>query len=150
MRKNLQKGFTLIELLVVIAIIGLLASIILASLNSARVKARDARREADMKEVQTALELYYNDHNAYIINTTAITTNAGFATALNALSTGGYMSTIPSDPGSNVYKYITNASGSFYCLGVNTEGTPPSSSCNTTSLGTTAPATGTGAYNVGP
>jgi type II secretion system protein G len=60
-----NRGFTLIELLVVIAIIGLLSSIILASLNGARAKARNARRQADLKELQTALELYYNDHNAY-------------------------------------------------------------------------------------
>ena len=58
-------GFTLIELLVVIAIIGMLSSVILASLNSARAKGRDARRMADLREVQKALEMYYHDHNAY-------------------------------------------------------------------------------------
>ncbi len=46
-----QKGFTLIELLVVIAIIGLLSSVVLASLNSARAKARDARRVSDLKQI---------------------------------------------------------------------------------------------------
>lgn len=53
-----KKGFTLIELLVVIAIIGVLASIVLASLNTARKKARDSRRIADVKQIQLALELY--------------------------------------------------------------------------------------------
>ena len=59
------KGFTLIELLVVIAIIGVLATIVLASLNSARTKGQDATRISDVKSLETALELYYNDHNTY-------------------------------------------------------------------------------------
>jgi prepilin-type N-terminal cleavage/methylation domain-containing protein len=59
-------GFTLIELLVVIAIIGILASVVLASMNSARKKARDARRLSDLKQLQSALELYSDAHgNVY-------------------------------------------------------------------------------------
>jgi len=58
-------GFTLIELLVVISIIGLLASIVLVSLNRARSKARDAKRLGDLKQIKTALELYYNQYNSY-------------------------------------------------------------------------------------
>lgn len=53
-----KRGFTLIELLVVIAMIGILASIVLVSLTSARVKSRDARRLTDIRSFQTALELY--------------------------------------------------------------------------------------------
>lgn len=64
-----RKGFTIIELLVVIAIIGLLASIILASLNSARKRARDARRYADLAQIANALEMYYDDHNSYPVTT---------------------------------------------------------------------------------
>lgn len=63
----MKRGFTLIELLVVIAIIGMLSSVILASLNSARTKARDASRQASMKSLQVALELYYSTNNAYPI-----------------------------------------------------------------------------------
>ena len=62
---NFKKGFTLIELLVVVAIIGVLASVVLASLNSARAKARDARRLGDIRSIKNALELYYNDHGYY-------------------------------------------------------------------------------------
>ncbi|MFA6407957.1 MAG: type II secretion system protein [Candidatus Paceibacterota bacterium] len=60
-----QRGFTLIELLVVISIIGLLSSIVLASLNTAREKARDAKRQEDLHSIQVALELYYITHGAY-------------------------------------------------------------------------------------
>jgi len=62
---NNKSGFTLIELLVVIAIIGVLASVVLASLNSARKKSRDARRVADIKQVQLALELYFDSKGGY-------------------------------------------------------------------------------------
>jgi len=63
--KNFIQGFTLIELLVVIAIIGILSSVVLASLNSARAKGQDAARMADVKSLKTAMEMYYNDNGGY-------------------------------------------------------------------------------------
>lgn len=60
-----QKGFTLIELLVVIAIIGVLSSVILASLNTARTKSRDAKRISDLRQLQVALEFHFDDTGTY-------------------------------------------------------------------------------------
>ena len=87
MMKSYKRGFTLIELLVVIAIIGILASIVLASLDSARKKGRDARRIADVKQLQLALELYYDANNAFPLSLSVAN-----------LVTPGYISTIPADP----------------------------------------------------
>jgi prepilin-type N-terminal cleavage/methylation domain-containing protein len=64
---NQKAGFTLIELLVVIAIIGTLASVVLASLNTARGKARDANRQSSLNQISKALEFYYNDCGSYIV-----------------------------------------------------------------------------------
>ncbi len=59
------QGFTLIELLVVIAIIGLLSSVVLASLNSARIKGNDSRRIQEMVEIQKAVEAFNADYGHY-------------------------------------------------------------------------------------
>lgn len=60
-----KKGFTLIELLVVISIIGILSSTILVSMQGARAKARDARRLQDMRQIVTALQLYWDKYETY-------------------------------------------------------------------------------------
>ena len=83
-----EKGFTLIELLVVIAIIGILSSVVLASLNSARVKARDTRRVADLKQIQVAEELYY-DANGFYASSIALLVGGG---------SGQSLATLPLDP----------------------------------------------------
>ncbi len=67
MRRN-RRGFTLIELMVVISIISLLSSIVLASVKTVRMKARDARRKEDLHNIYTALHLYY-DEKGYLPHT---------------------------------------------------------------------------------
>jgi prepilin-type N-terminal cleavage/methylation domain-containing protein len=132
-----QKGFTLVELLVVIAIIGILSTVAVVALSSARQKARDVKRAADIKEIQTALELYNNDRDGYPVADTAVALGTG---SQKSLCTGGfksacdpsdtvYMGIVPAAPtpydGScastdNVYTYLAPGGGNYtitFCLG---------------------------------
>ncbi|MFH1254909.1 MAG: type II secretion system protein [bacterium] len=72
-----QSGFTLIELLVVISIIGFLASASMVMLNSARIKARNAKRVAEIKQIQTALEMFFNHYQYYPSSATVAGEAAG-------------------------------------------------------------------------
>lgn len=62
---NREKGFTLIELLVVIAIIGILSSVVLASLNTARTKGQDAKVKSQLSGLRLAAEIYYDNNQSY-------------------------------------------------------------------------------------
>lgn len=109
MQKSTLRGFTLIELLVVIAIIGILSSVVLASLNDARQKSRDAKRIADIKQLQLAQELYYDSNGSY-------------APALADLATGGFIAAVPTDPVNNAaYFYEALSSNTDYNLGADLE-----------------------------
>jgi len=109
-----HKGFTLIELLVVIAIIGLLSTLAVVSLNSARQKSRDAKRVADVKQIQTALELFFQDQNGYPGETAASVlggTNYACLDATSFTATGcsspymGLVPSAPTPPSGNTYTY---------------------------------------------
>lgn len=127
---KMRKGFTLIELLVVIAIIALLSTLAVVALNNARQKSRDAKRVADIKQVQTALELYFTDQNAYPVASPAVVLGDATHTCLS--STNGfaaacagttYMGQVPENPspGGAVYSYLS-ADGSTYSIAFTLEG----------------------------
>ena len=124
-----KKGFTLIELLIVVAIIGLLSTLAVVALGSARVKARDSKRLADLKQLQTALELYYTDKNEYpggsslALGATgyACLDNTGFTTL--ALCSNPYMGLVPTDPQTGNYTYSVASSSNSYTITAELEGT---------------------------
>ncbi|MFH1575783.1 MAG: type II secretion system protein [Candidatus Nealsonbacteria bacterium] len=102
-----EKSFTLIELLVVIAIIGLLSSVVLVSMQSTRGKARDARRKSDLRQIVSAIELYYVDHEHYPKEADGANGKVGEGAGLDAML-APYMPVAPYDPlgpGSATYNY---------------------------------------------
>ncbi|MEA1963266.1 MAG: prepilin-type N-terminal cleavage/methylation domain-containing protein [Patescibacteria group bacterium] len=139
-----KQGFTLIELLVVISIIGILSSFSVVSLNSARVKARDALRKGDMAQIRTALSLYNFENAHYPICGIWDGVAADFgATIGDAVDDGSWcylnavgadltagarpiMMVMPLDPQNPdnsaatnniyIYRYVTDATGSEYAL----------------------------------
>ncbi len=142
MFKFTRRGFTLIELLVVIAIIGILSSVVLASLNDARTKSRDAKRISDIKQLQLALELNYDGKGNY-------------PTALAGLVTNGYIAQVPQDPNpAGAYFYAalgTGTSCTSYHLGANLEsGTHAALSADVDATASLGICTGSGADFTSP
>jgi prepilin-type N-terminal cleavage/methylation domain-containing protein len=97
--KHTKKGFTLIELLVVIAIIGLLSSISVYAINVARLKARDSKRAQAVRQITTALELYFDDNGFYPGTTSWVSDCGGNNAWENVIGTAlePYIKDIPHD-----------------------------------------------------
>lgn len=137
-------GFTLIELLVVIAIVGILASIIVTSLISARSKARDSKRLADLKTISTALEFYYDDTGHYPVSTTWVTgcnrpgTSNWIPDNADYSWSAKYISSLPRDPSEDCSSaspksYAYWSDGATYKVTTELEGvTNPSTSSDQT------------------
>jgi prepilin-type N-terminal cleavage/methylation domain-containing protein len=142
--KKKERGFTLIELLVVVAIIGLLASVVLASLNSARIKGRDAKRKEDLHSIQIALGIYFSVNGTfpncgYWVQSTDVTWNTTgcLITALKPyipiLPVDSVNTPVGSDPwvtGSYIYAYgFDPALSQDYDLVAQLENTGDANSC---------------------
>jgi prepilin-type N-terminal cleavage/methylation domain-containing protein len=127
-QKIFQRGFTLIELLVVISIIGLLSTLAVVSLNNARAKSRDAKRLADVKQIMTALEMFYNDCNSYPPrNTTNASLSTGDGWTVGDGNCGktmaSYMTTIPAAPTPVDGSVCSTANASYYYTSYESNGT---------------------------
>ncbi len=119
--QRIKSGFTLVELMVVIGIISVLAVIVYANISSAGPKARDAERQADLRNLQNAIASYKQTHNRY--PTMGCTPGADLISGENDCATyitglaPQFITVLPRDPkrGSAVgYAYVTNTDGTSY------------------------------------
>jgi len=122
-KRNRNSGFTLIELLVVVSLIGVLTTLVMANLNSARQRGRDAERKADLRNIQTGLRLFYNDKGKYPESKTSdeiwgCDTGPDYSACEWGDSWEGddmvYMNVLPDDPlSTQVYRYTRNDPDSY-------------------------------------
>lgn len=114
----MKKGFTLLEILIVISILGILATLISGNFITSLKKGRDARRKTDLKQIQNALEMYYEDKKTY--PSFNIFANPGYKLCETKIDSNCgnekvYMQKIPSDPAPN-YSYYYQSNGVSYRL----------------------------------
>jgi prepilin-type N-terminal cleavage/methylation domain-containing protein len=109
-----RKGFTLIEILIVVAIIGILASVVLVGLGPVQRRGRDARRISDLRQIQTALELYYNINGSY-------PAPAGGNIVPRSALVPAVVPNLPKDPGGSEYMYGTDSGNASYVVGAKLE-----------------------------
>jgi len=136
---NLGKGFTLVELLIVISIIGVLTTLLMANFIGVRQRARDAQRKSDLRQIQSALELYRSDQGIY----PQLVPNCSNSIKSPDCSTSTYMQTVPKDSmGSSYYnggKYYFLSNGSTYTLGACLENPSDSQGTSTNPGGSGCP-----------
>lgn len=117
LEENSQRGFTLIELLVVIAIIGILASVVLASLNSARDKGADAAIKSSINNGRAQAELFYDDNSNSYANLCNDSTINNIETAV--ANAGGSAATNVCDSTAAAYSLksvLVSNPGDYYCV----------------------------------
>lgn len=102
LKRRRVRGFTLLEMMVVVMIIGLLAAMVVPNLLRNKDRANQKKAQSDIVALESALDLYYLDHNRYPDN----------SEGLNALTAkddkgGGYLKRLPQDPWGRAYQYLS-------------------------------------------
>lgn len=116
MKEKLSQGFTIIELLVVIAIVGTLATFVIVQFTGAQTSARDTHRESDIKQYQTALEVYATRNNSIYPNNGGAGYDGNAVTLCATLGISGCPSDSKAGSTWPDYHYTSTTSGSDYVL----------------------------------